>query len=373
MALRHWQSVQALRAVAAVLVVAYHAVELWRAGHPRIGSWSNGAAGVDLFFIISGFVMIVASARLAERPDGGRVFLRRRLERVVPLYWLATTAKLALVVVAPALAHHARPGWTGILCSYLFLPSHDAEGLVRPLLPVGWTLWFEMMFYLVFAAGLALRPPDGLRGVATRVVLPTLGCIAAASLFRRPGWPAIGALASPLTLEFAAGVLLGLAASRAPATPPSDRALAAASCLAVVSLLALVALPAGTPWWRTLDWGGPAAVLVAASLVIERADRLHWPRWLLRLGDASYAIYLAHGFVLAGLGTLHLASLPTLLTAALVLSVAAGLIAHHAIEQPLAAWFAGSREAGVTAQASKARSPASGLRSRRAVRTHLFK
>src|SRR5690348_7613306 len=93
-------TIQALRAIAALLVVVYHAFEMWDlrvtpgAGGP---AWSNGAAGVDIFFVISGFVMVVSSQRLLKRAHAGLIFLRHRVVRIVPLYWLLTTLKLALV------------------------------------------------------------------------------------------------------------------------------------------------------------------------------------------------------------------------------------------------------------------------------------
>jgi exopolysaccharide production protein ExoZ len=323
----------------------------------RLGAaWPNGAAGVDLFFVISGVVMIAASTRLADRRDGWRVFLRRRVERVAPLYWLATTAKLALVLAAPALARHAWPGWTSVVCSYLFLPAANAAGEIRPVLPVGWTLSFEMLFYLVFAAGLALRPPGGLRGVVLRVVLPLLGALSLLGLARAPDWPAVAVLCDPLVLEFGAGAVLGLWLLRAPAPGPArPGTIMALLLLAMAALLALVGLPAGTPWWRALDWGGPATLLVAALLAVERSTPLRWPGWLLRLGDASYAIYLVHGFVLAGLASLHPPAAWALLAAALALSIGVGLAVHQWVERPVAAWLGGRRRAGVPASAAALR------------------
>ncbi len=369
---RQWRSVQVLRGVAALMVVAYHALEQWRDARatPPLpaawvpgsskysGAWPNGAAGVDLFFVISGVVMIAASASLVGRPDGWRVFLRRRVERVAPLYWLATTAKLALALAVPSLARHTRPDWANSVCSYLFLPAVNAAGETRPVLPVGWTLSFEMLFYLVFAAGLALRPRDGLRGVVLRAVLPTLAALPLVGLARAPGWPAVTVLADPLVLEFGAGAVLGLWLLRPPAREPGGCAgTAGLVLLAAAAALALFGLPAGTPWWRALDWGGPATLLVAASLAVERRAAVVWPRPLLRLGDASYAIYLTHGFVLGGLAALHLHAAWMLLMAAMALSTLAGLAVHHVVERPVTAWLAHLRTAAEPADAvSRSRS-----------------
>jgi len=128
---------------------------------------------------------------------------------------------------------------------------------------------------------------------------------------------------------------------RAPAAVPG------LALLATGAAVALAWLPAGTPWWRALDWGGPAALLVASLLALEQREAVRWPRALLRLGDASYAIYLVHGFVLGALAAVpRVPSAWVLLAAALALSTAAGLAVHHGVERPIAAWFARRRAGG---------------------------
>ena len=87
-------TIQALRAVAALMVVAYHAFDLWavRITQSSGGYWTNGAAGVDIFFVISGFVMVVSSRKLVGQPGAALTFMRHRIVRIVPLYWLLTTS-----------------------------------------------------------------------------------------------------------------------------------------------------------------------------------------------------------------------------------------------------------------------------------------
>ena len=90
-------TIQSLRAVAALLVVDYHVLDMWslRVNPTPPGvSWVNGAAGVDIFFVISGFVMVVSSRRMAAKLGAWRTFIEHRIVRIAPLYWLATTAKL---------------------------------------------------------------------------------------------------------------------------------------------------------------------------------------------------------------------------------------------------------------------------------------
>jgi len=95
-------TIQALRAVAALLVVPLHAFETWGERVDSVApgvKWDNGAAGVDIFFVISGFVMVISSRRLVDRADAWLIFLRHRVLRIVPLYWLLTTVKILAVVL----------------------------------------------------------------------------------------------------------------------------------------------------------------------------------------------------------------------------------------------------------------------------------
>ena len=175
-------TVQALRAIAALLVVVYHVFDMWALrmdpSAPGTG-WVNGAAGVDIFFVISGFVMVVSSRRLATQPRAWRTFIQHRIVRIVPLYWLLTTAKLLLVFFLADLALRSNLEFDYVARSYLFLPVVDGAGHFRPLLPVGWTLTYEFVFYLLFALALALRVD------VLRVLVPGLGLFVVPALFRR--------------------------------------------------------------------------------------------------------------------------------------------------------------------------------------------
>jgi peptidoglycan/LPS O-acetylase OafA/YrhL len=308
--------VQALRAAACLLVVAYHTLQAG-AGEAAIRAWPNGSAGVDLFFIISGYVMVVSTATLRRRPHPGRTFLRRRLRRIAPLYWLLTLGKLAVTTLAPAATPHTNPTAWNIVASLLFIPSRDAAGLVRPPLPVGWTLNFEFFFYALFALTLAWRVPP-------LALTPVLAAAALAGFFRTAAWPAPLMLANGMVLEFAAGMAL---ATFPPRLPPR-----AALWLLPAAAALLLAVPLTGPW-RFLTWGVPAAGLLAAARALEPSLGPRLPRALLAIGDASYAIYLVHPFLVPAIaphGTLGaLAAVP--------LSVAAGLLVHRYVDAPLQA------------------------------------
>lgn len=333
--------VQILRGVAAVMVVIFHAGTLVRDRFPAIGDHlllRAGAGGVDIFFPISGFVIMVSGAGLAGRPGGWRSFLWRRLVRIVPLYWAVTTLKLAAVTAVPGMALHTRLGLWHVLASYLFIFARAPGGAVLPVVPVGWTLNFEMFFYLVFAAALFRGRP-----VLPVLVAAILGVAALGLAFPHRSAPLT--VFDPVVLEFAAGALIAGFAGTGRRLGP--RTAATALVLGFLVLIGSDALPmpmAGV--WRLLFWGLPGIAIVLAAVSLEPVLR-RWRFGLPRLvGDASYSIYLSHGFVLPVIGVLAvkagLAGLPgaaPVFALTILASIAFGVVVHLGFERPLTRWL----------------------------------
>ncbi|MGZ3272340.1 MAG: acyltransferase family protein [Caulobacteraceae bacterium] len=281
-------NVQALRAVAAFMVVCVHlqALVVMGGAPPRIVEAGN--AGVDLFFVISGFIMVFTTGR---KPQGPLAFLGSRLRRIAPLYWSVTLAVFAIARFAPALIQNTPSDVRRLVDALLFIPTLRPDGTMRPVVFVGWTLNFEMAFYALFALGL-LAPRRWIG------VLAAVGVLVLAVLWgwaTHPSSPVLGFYTTPMVLEFGLGMLLGLAWPHL--RPPQSlvRPLEAAAAVAFALIL-------GGPWlWpqadRLVAFGLPAAVIVAAALAVEQRGRaVRWP-WLQALGAASYAIYLSHFFV----------------------------------------------------------------------------
>jgi peptidoglycan/LPS O-acetylase OafA/YrhL len=346
--------VQILRAVAALMVVWHHGrheVSLLaaRGAGPDLAPatllpwW----AGVDLFFVISGVVIVHASRGLAGTPGAWRRFLAHRIARVVPLYWLTTLVVLALALAAPGLLGEAgalarEPGL--VAASFLFWPMARPDGSVQPLYGLGWTLNYEMAFYALFALGLGF----GLRGAVAWLAAVLAALEAAGSLLALP--LPLAFWADPVVLEFALGAGLGLLRRQGVRLPgPVRLGLAGLGLsgflLAAWSLGGTGEVPG---FARPLQAGLPAVLLVAAAaLGPERSRegfaRLPIPvRALARLGDASYALYLVHPFALrAGREILVRLSLAgplhpwgSLVLMAL-LAVAVALVVHRLVERPL--------------------------------------
>src|SRR5262249_32463856 len=125
----------------------------WQNSLPR---FMLGAAGVDLFFVISGFVMVYASEPLYEKLGAPRVFFLRRLARIVPSYWATTIFLLAYGMIARVDLATSWDAAEWIVASFLFIPCPRPNGVMLPYHYVGWTLNYEMFFYVVFAGAILL-------------------------------------------------------------------------------------------------------------------------------------------------------------------------------------------------------------------------
>jgi peptidoglycan/LPS O-acetylase OafA/YrhL len=277
-------SLQALRAVAAWLVIADHAlleITRNRPGDPLThAAWALGSSGVYVFFVISGFIMVLICWEHFGRKGAAANFLKRRVIRIVPLYWLATIAAFAFHRVSET--HGAHDGWPEMLRSLAFIPYSGDDGSWAPVLPQGWTLSYEMVFYAVFALGLWFP---------RRIALPAVAAVLGGFVIVRPLLhnDALAYLASPIVLWFLLG--MGLAAL-----------------------------------WRWRNFQEPVRLSRAA-------------KFLEPLGDASYSTYLAHGVVLTMLLRIWTMALgpPSLwiVPASLVIATLAGWAVHLVVERPI--------------------------------------
>jgi exopolysaccharide production protein ExoZ len=327
---------QVLRVMAAVLVLITHSGFYASERLDRsFQYWKTGAAGVDLFFVISGFVMVYSSVNLIADRKGWLVFSQRRVIRIVPMYWLATTIKLVLMVVAGEFVLHARFSPLDTVMSYLFLPARNSDGLFFPLLGVGWTLNFEMLFYLLFAVALFLRAS------VFKFVGAILFILASGALFRQDNWPAASFYLSPIVLDFFFGMLIARACLRGKHLP---RGAAVLSVFA--GLLLLLVFPV-TIWHTSL--AGVAAAMVVGGLVGLEAWLTWIPGWLIYLADASYVIYLFHPLVAPAapvvLAKLHMPYPLLSIALSICFALLAGCLIHKLVEGPVTLWLKRAVEA----------------------------
>ncbi|MDE1167878.1 MAG: acyltransferase [Pseudomonas sp.] len=268
--------IQALRGIAAILVVASH-----------VHFFGKGAFGVDIFFCISGFIMMHVT-----RYDT-RSFLMKRIVRVVPLYWLLTVLLFGIVSVKPHLFNSAEASLVFLIKSLLFIPF-DRNGYVEPLLGPGWTLNYEMFFYLLFYISFRVSHNQRM-WVCTALItwLVLMGVI----------YQPTGALArfytSPMLFEFSFGMLAYELYQRLGqhAWGPKQRWLAGMAVVALGTWLFFASIE-GRHYYRFLIWGVPALLVFVLSVLALR-DVAIW-RGFKRLGDISYSLYLTHIFIVLG-------------------------------------------------------------------------
>ena len=304
-------NIQVLRALAALNVVVFHIIgNSISYGQPTsldiLDGW--GACGVDVFFVISGFVMAYTQARKRKPP---LEFLKDRVRRIVPIYWLLTCLLLSMAMFIPAVFRGPPPSVEHIVSSLFFMSGLVTDRM--PILYVGWSLEYEMLFYTLFALGLLLKS-DHYAFVLPIIVL---------AIFALLGW------SYPMVMEFAFGMILAklyLKGKFKIGLP-----------LVIVGALLL---GASIFWKPDLDrlivWGIPSVLLVHGALHMPQSTS----KWLVYLGGASYSIYLVQVLTIPAFYKFSSRFLgyvqPDILGfMALVLTVAFACLTYQYVERPM--------------------------------------
>lgn len=319
-------SIQYLRGVAALCVALHHMLAV-----PELKAYYTsqlGMLGVDIFFVISGFIMWSTTV---GRQVSTHHFWIARIVRVVPLYWVFTALFICAASLLPSIVNHSELDPVHIIKSFLFIPAwHPTQAMVLPVYTLGWTLNYEMFFYLVFGLCLFVNnaPSRFICVVTLLVALSIAGLVIGETS---------GAVATsythPVILEFAAGAAIGFWAHSF-LTRLGPKAFPAFSIFAVVWLtwayssnLSLFARHA------------PAAILIVmACISIEPlARRTPWAFGRV-LGDASYSIYLAHPFAMRAWYFCILHVFPGAIWLYAItgpaIAIIAGLLVYYIVEQP---------------------------------------
>jgi exopolysaccharide production protein ExoZ len=331
-------NVQALRAFAALIVVLFHVSRTVARDDPGGFIWYAGAFGVDLFFAISGFIIVHVSDRWLGRPW---LFLKGRVVRIIPIYWIAT-----LVVVVPVLLLHRPIGGIaavdgGEILRNLWLIPNTAPGDGRYFYVTGaWTLVYEMLFYLLFAVGILLRSK-------LKALMFVVGAFFVLSALRvlvpHAQNTYFDYITDPVVYTFAGGALLGLLYPHM-ARVPLRRARWGGMALIAAGLTAWLLLavnPDVLGDQRAIIYGIPAIGIVAGALLLEQAGLRATHPAVQAQGDASYCLYLFHEFgfgmvfwVARDLGLVEAFGLPIALFSVVAALVAAKFM-HRWVERPL--------------------------------------
>jgi peptidoglycan/LPS O-acetylase OafA/YrhL len=360
-----FKTLQAGRGFAAVLVVLVHlSVPLFLKffGHKFWQGFAFGHAGVEYFFVISGFIIAYLHWQDVEWPghrlasqDRLRPFLRKRFLRIYPVYWLVLIFVLPIYFTGPHFVGFHGSRVLSLLDDLTLLPTSHL-----PDLAVAWTLKHEIVFYAVFAVMIFNRRLGFLlAGVAA---LGSLAVLAVGSIWPRavfdaevlshenwslPLQSAPFILFNPLHLLFIYGAAIVWAVKRGPIPRPA--LLAALGVALFLGTGAYECFVGGARYemLRSQCYGLGAAIAMTGFIELERSRSLKVPRFLCLLGDASYSLYLTHFALLSGLAklaahgqhklALRSIALPdaVIFCALLVAAVAVGIVFHLYVEKPL--------------------------------------
>ncbi len=333
--------VQALRGLAACIVVLSHAAShvdkafgaawLETVFHP-------GHAGVDLFFVISGFIILFVHGKDIGRPRRVAHYLSRRFSRVYPLYWTALAITVAIMVAGS----HAMPEFRRMVFSIFLMPAPGGQ-----VLGVAWTLECELVFYAVFAV-LVLNRSFGRATMAVWLAWIALTG-AGYHLLRAP--PALNGM---YCLEFFFGMAVAQLTRLGPIPQPRLVAATGLALFAAAMWLDGAGILKGLADPGRLAYGGSAAVLMAGVVAAERGGHLVVPRWLQAIGSASYSIYLFQ-FVFIGIvwqawlraGLAQRLPPVACFTVLALAALAGGMLTARMVEQPLLRLLRGRRPAAL--------------------------
>lgn len=320
--------IQILRFIAATSVVIFHALGTsseYITGSTIFSLFRFGDYGVDLFFVISGFVIFHSTN---AKHYSWKEFLKHRIVRIVPLYWFVTIVTAVLFAV-PGLSRSIAPDFDYLVQSLFYL-SWTSERM--PVVYPGWSLEYEMFFYLAFMAMIAIR------NVPWRAVsLLICALVGAGAVMNIAGIhpPVITFFTDPIMLEFVMGILIARLFSGG-RLPPLVIA------ILLLDLLLLFAGPTNERVVRIFVAGIPSALIIYGAALLDRAKPMKNPNSnpIVVLGDASYSIYLVQAIVISAFVKLVLAlfgeiTLNLMISGATFATLLVALAVHHFVDLPM--------------------------------------
>jgi peptidoglycan/LPS O-acetylase OafA/YrhL len=344
------RSLQALRGVACLAVVALHMAGFEQTTWPSrpLTAWCRwfGWAGVDLFFVLSGFIITWTQDKHLGRPAALASYLGRRLWRIYPVFWVCWVMAVGVHVLVNGHALLA-PGWASDWGKQVILWPWDHG---TPYVPVAWSLTYEVVFYLVFSLFIVVPRTWFVPVLTGWTAVVTGKLVLLRPVGDGPAWLPV----APLTLEFIAGCWTAVACRRLTRGAVGSLAVGAAGFAVGVACLDLWYAQINV--WRAAMLGPPCGLLLYGLIGLERSGRLRPPGWLCRTGDASYSIYLTHWtiamVVLAGTRHWPHSRLghPVWVTVMVAAMVGGGYLCYLGIERPLLRLASRRRAAAVGGQ-----------------------
>lgn len=275
-------NIQALRAYAAIIVVLYHSVglasdygfEYGNLGFLTFNVEHWGSVGVDIFFVISGYIMFMINNKRQQSPTE---FIINRIKRIVPIYWLLVLSITVIFYIAPSIFRSLSLDITYILSSLFFISRYF--GYEYPVLYVGWTLEYEMFFYLIFAILLFNRK------ISQNFQISLMLLVFIISFYLN--------INKTIVFEFIYGGVIYIILNKYDLINKYGKN-NFYWLIIILSSFYLAITPSPSESTRYLLWGIPS-LLIFTSLLFVREIKI---KFISHLGDASYSIYLIQVFTL---------------------------------------------------------------------------
>ncbi len=335
------EPLQLLRGLAAILIMVKHAIYEVDQIAPDFNhsSYQNYRVGIDIFFVLSGFIMIYIS-RGQSGISSAKEFIFRRLLRIVPTYWFYTFLLLAVALVIPQVLGKAEFIPVDFIQSLFFIPHLNVAGEMQPFLANGWSLNYEIYFYVVFALCLILPARYSLWAMAAYFVASI------ATGFFGAGGVLLDFYGHPIVLEFLAGAIIGYLFLKNIRLP---------SYFIYVGLAFIIGAVLGLIFIEPFEAYGffyskPLVGILSVALLVlpKKAEYMLMPRWGVFIGDSSYTLYLAHPFAIGAVTqVVLLLGLEDILNPWLmfffiaVVAIVGSCIAYVVIEKPLLSFTKG--------------------------------
>ncbi|MDD3813173.1 MAG: acyltransferase [Desulfocapsaceae bacterium] len=338
-----WFSIQALRGLAVLGVVLFHLMTIekkYSGGDLFLPEFLTlGQSGVDLFFVISGFVMVSITQGRDNNSGGVSRFLWSRLSRIYPTYWVYLILTAAVFFIKPDWVNSSQNHQTTFFSAILLLPDYH-----RPFVMVAWSLIHELWFYTMFAIFLKFNPRYLLPSLVVWGLIITIASTVTSTANLSPGARIV---LHPYSLEFIIGAFAAIFTTSKYFDTLSIR----------LSFISIVIIPmAGLPLiyafnilkneglMRVSIIGTLYGLLLTCLTALEMKHKFCLPRFLQSIGDRSYTIYLSHILVLAAVGRLWSITKPIQnnlfdnMLACLIMSAAVlayGWLGYRLVEHPL--------------------------------------
>jgi exopolysaccharide production protein ExoZ len=339
--MKRFELIQVMRGAAATMVLFSHIGGVWEQvfGVPYLDDlFRTGFGGVDLFFVTTGFLMFSLNAKDFGHPERAKKFMWKRFIRIFPLYWVVLFAKLGASFGFGYDPETKKLGAGAIARGVFLLPSES--GFITPgLIGVSWTLTLEIFFYLLFAAACLMRT----RWTTYAASIWFMVCAVRLVAGFTPDNVWLDIVTQPLNLEFGLGCLVAYLLARGHLS--AVKGLLPVGALLFVAALVFQHQTKANEEFRAVTLGVGAAVLLAGLVQLEAQRTITVPRLFTLLGDASYSVYLLHGFIAKNITKILKKLVPDVAQSdvqmallgvvVIALTLAVAVVVHFVLEKPL--------------------------------------